>query len=63
MNPKWLTTSLPLVVDSAAPHWRDQMAEKGARVLVIERETHFKDRIRGEYLPVGRDRTARARNQ
>ncbi|MGH7899577.1 MAG: FAD-dependent oxidoreductase, partial [Candidatus Binatia bacterium] len=26
------------------------MAERGARVLVIERETHFKDRVRGEAL-------------
>ena len=24
------------------------MAEHGARVLVLERETHFKDRVRGE---------------
>jgi 2-polyprenyl-6-methoxyphenol hydroxylase-like FAD-dependent oxidoreductase len=26
------------------------MAERGARVLVVERETHFKDRVRGEAL-------------
>ena len=26
------------------------MAERGARVLVIERETRFKDRVRGEAL-------------
>ena len=26
------------------------MAEHGARVLVLERERHFKDRVRGEYL-------------
>jgi len=26
------------------------MAEQGARVLVLERETHFKDRVRGEQM-------------
>src|SRR5580765_1750858 len=26
------------------------MAERGARVLVLEREPHFKDRVRGEML-------------
>jgi flavin-dependent dehydrogenase len=26
------------------------MAEHGARVLVVEREKHFKDRIRGELM-------------
>ena len=26
------------------------MAEHGAKVLVLERETHFKDRVRGENL-------------
>ena len=26
------------------------MAQRGARVLVLERETHFKDRVRGEGL-------------
>ncbi|MBI2963243.1 MAG: FAD-dependent monooxygenase [Deltaproteobacteria bacterium] len=26
------------------------MAEQGARVLVVERETQFKDRVRGEVL-------------
>lgn len=26
------------------------MAERGARVLVLEREKHFRDRVRGEYL-------------
>ena len=26
------------------------MAERGARVLVVEREAHFKDRVRGEAL-------------
>ncbi len=26
------------------------MAERGARVLVVERETQFKDRVRGEAL-------------
>jgi menaquinone-9 beta-reductase len=26
------------------------MAERGFRVLVLERDTHFKDRIRGEGL-------------
>ncbi|MFI5317206.1 MAG: FAD-dependent oxidoreductase [Myxococcota bacterium] len=26
------------------------MAERGARVLVLERETHFRDRVRGEFL-------------
>src|SRR6202041_3631218 len=26
------------------------MAEAGARVLVVERETQFRDRVRGEYI-------------
>jgi flavin-dependent dehydrogenase len=26
------------------------MAERGCRVLVLERETRFKDRVRGEWL-------------
>jgi choline dehydrogenase-like flavoprotein len=26
------------------------MAERGASVLILEREKHFKDRVRGEYL-------------
>ena len=26
------------------------MAEHGARVLVLERERQFKDRVRGEYM-------------
>jgi flavin-dependent dehydrogenase len=26
------------------------MAERGAKVLVLERETQFKDRVRGEFL-------------
>jgi flavin-dependent dehydrogenase len=26
------------------------MARAGARVLVVERETHFRDRIRGEFM-------------
>jgi len=27
------------------------MADAGARVLVLEQETRFKDRVRGEFLP------------
>jgi hypothetical protein len=26
------------------------MASRGARVLIVERETRFKDRLRGEFL-------------
>jgi 2-polyprenyl-6-methoxyphenol hydroxylase-like FAD-dependent oxidoreductase len=34
----------------AASSFAKSMAERGARVLVLEQEEHFKDRVRGEYL-------------
>src|SRR5260370_1837513 len=34
----------------AASSFAKSMAERGAKVLILEQEKHFKDRVRGEYI-------------
>src|SRR3984893_11454008 len=34
----------------AASSFAKSMAERGAKVLILEQEQHFKDRVRGEYI-------------